>query len=134
MASRNHSDYLGKHKHKYGFVEIENPESDYDFNAPEYLLRKATPEQRRTMLINTIADDNHHVFSIAYLADVFAVSERTIQTDLNLLRKTNLIKILPNFDGKVQSASKMIYVGPIRTKEAKRMKAELLYNPIKTGG
>ena len=40
MASLNNSDYLGKHKHKYGFVEIENPESDYDFNAPEYLLKK----------------------------------------------------------------------------------------------
>lgn len=64
MASLNNSDYLGKHKHKYGFVEIENPESDYDFNAPEYLLRKATPEQRRTMMINIIADDNHHVFPI----------------------------------------------------------------------
>jgi ribosomal protein S18 acetylase RimI-like enzyme len=134
MASLNNSDYLGKHKHKYGFVEIENPESDYDFNAPEYLLRKATPEQRRTMMINIIADDNHHVFPIVCLADTFAVSERTIQTDLKLLRKKGLVKILPNFDGKVQSASKLIYIGPIRTKEAKRMKAELLYDPTKTGG
>lgn len=134
MASRNNCDYFGKHKHKYGFVEIENPDSDSDFNAPEYLLRKATPEQRRTMLINTIADDNHHVFPIACLADTFAVSERTIQTDLKLLRKKSLIKILPCFDGKVQSASKMIYIGPIRTIEAKRMKAELLYDPTKTGG
>ncbi len=95
MASRNNSDFSEKHKHKYGFVEIENPESDFDFNAPEYLLRKATPEQRRIMLINKIADEKHHVFSIAYLADIFAVSERTIQTDLKLLSGINSANFKP---------------------------------------
>lgn len=123
-------------RHKYGFIKIPNPEAAYDFDAPEYLLRKPTPEQRRMMMVNMIAegDRGSHVFPIAMFAEIFAVSERTVQSDLKLLSSKGLIRIEPTYEGKKQKASRMTYIGPVRKVEERRMTSSLLYDPKASHG
>lgn len=122
--------------HKYGFIKIPNPEAEYDFEAPEYLLRKPTPEQRRVMMVNMIAEGDHgsHVFPIAMFAEAFAISERTVQSDLRLLESRGWIRIEPTYEGKKQIASKMTYIGPVRREEEKRMTSALLYDSEESHG
>ena len=45
------------HKNKFGFVEIENPEyynNNYYYSPPQFLMPKATPEERKEMVVNYI--------------------------------------------------------------------------------
>ena len=49
------------HKNKFGFVEIENPvyyNNSYNYSPPQFLMRKATPEERREMVVNYIIRRN----------------------------------------------------------------------------
>ena len=49
------------HKNKFGFVEIENPvyyDNNYYHAPPQFLMRKATPEERREMVVNYIIRQN----------------------------------------------------------------------------
>ena len=49
------------HKNKFGFVEIENPvyyNNNYNHAPPQFLMRKATPEERREMVVNYIIRRN----------------------------------------------------------------------------
>ena len=70
------------HKNKFGFVEIENPvyyNNDYNYSPPQFLMRKATPEERREMVVNYIIRRSGKPISIDNLANKLAVSKRTIQ-------------------------------------------------------
>lgn len=122
--------------HKYGFIKIPNPETEYDFEVPENLLRKPTPEQRRVMMVNRIAEGDHgsYVFTIAMFAEAFAISKRTVQSDLRLLESRGWIRIESTYEGKKQIASKMTYIGPMRREEEKRMTSALLYDSEESYG
>ena len=104
------------HKHKYGFVEIENPEyyDNHDcFAPPEFLMRKATPEERREMVINYIIRRRGKPIDLEKLAVKLAVSKRTIQSLMRRLKDDQLIEVKPNFDeaGR-QIRSSYLYIGP----------------------
>lgn len=104
------------HKHKYGFEEIENPEyyDNHDCFAPsEFLMRKATPEERREMVINYIIRRRGKPIDLEKLAVKLAVSKRTIQSLMRRLKDDRLIEVKPNFDeaGR-QIHSSYLYIGP----------------------
>ena len=104
------------HKHKYGFIEIENPEyyDNHDcFAPPEFLMRKATPEERREMVINYIIRRRGKPIDLEKLAVKLAVSKRTIQSLMRRLKDDRLIEVKPNFDeaGR-QIHSSYLYIGP----------------------
>ena len=104
------------HKHKYGFIEIENPEyyDNHDcFAPPEFLMRKATPEERREMVINYIIRRRGKPIDLEKLAVKLAVSKRTIQSLMRRLKDDQLIEVKPNFDeaGR-QIRSSYLYIGP----------------------
>ena len=104
------------HKHKYGFIEIENPEyyDNHDcFAPPEFLMRKATPEERREMVINYIIRRSGKPIDLEKLAVKLAVSKRTIQSLMRRLKDDQLIEVKPNFDevGR-QIHSSYLYIGP----------------------
>ena len=104
------------HKHMYGFVEIENPEyyDNHDcFAPPVFLMRKATPEERREMVINYIIRRRGKPIDLEKLAVKLAVSKRTIQSLMRRLKDDQLIEVKPNFDeaGR-QIRSSYLYIGP----------------------
>lgn len=87
-------------------------------------------------MVNMIAEGDHgsHVFPIAMFAKAFAISERTVQSDLRLLESRGWIRIEPTYEGKKQIASKMTYIGPVRREEEKRMTSALLYDSEESHG
>ena len=104
------------HKHKYGFIEIENPEyyDNHDcFAPPEFLMRKATPEERREMVINYIICRRGKPMDLEKLAAKLAVSKRTIQSLMRRLKDDRLIEVKPNFDEAGRRIhSSYLYIGP----------------------
>ena len=89
------------HKNKFGFVEIENPEyydNNYYFSPPEFLMRKATPEERREMVVNYIIRRDGKPIDLEKLAAKLAVSKRTIQSLMRSLKEEGLIEVLPNYE------------------------------------
>ena len=104
------------HKHKYGFIEIENPEyyDNHDcFAPPEFLMRKATPEERREMVINYIIRRRGKPMDLEKLAAKLAVSKRTIQSLMRRLKDDRLIEVKPNFgEAGRRIHSSYLYIGP----------------------
>lgn len=105
----------------YGFIEIANPNYMQDYgtdidDALDYtnkcLLRKPTPKERREIIINTIIECNGRAFSIPKLAELLAVSDRTIQNCLRRLKQDGLIEVSPRY-GKsgVQKSNSYRYIG-----------------------
>ena len=89
------------HKNKFGFVEIENPEyydNNYYFSPSEFLMRKATPEERREMVVNYIIRRDGKPIDLEKLAAKLAVSKRTIQSLMRSLKEEGLIEVLPNYE------------------------------------
>ena len=89
------------HKNKFGFVEIENPEyydNNYCFSPSEFLMRKATPEERREMVVNYIIRRDGKPINLEKLAAKLAVSKRTIQSLMRSLKEEGLIEVLPNYE------------------------------------
>ena len=89
------------HKNKFGFVEIENPvyyNNNYNYSPPQFLMRKATPEERREMVVNYIIRRNGKPISLDNLANKLAVSKRTIQLLMKSLKDEGLIDVQPTFD------------------------------------
>lgn len=82
------------HKNKFGFIEIENPEyydNQYCFSPSEFLMRKATPEERREMVVNYIIRRDGKPIDLEKLAAKLAVSKRTIQSLMRSLKEEGLI-------------------------------------------
>jgi len=104
----------------YGFIEIENPNylNDYGNDDDEldytskFLLRKPTPAERKEIIVNTIIEGNGRAFSIPKLANLLAVSDRTIQNCLRQLKAEGIIEITPRY-GKngVQKSNSYRYIG-----------------------
>ena len=120
------------HKNKFGFVEIENPvyyNNNYNYSPPQFLMRKATPEERREMVVNYIIRRNGKPISIDNLADKLAVSKRTIQLLMKSLRDEGLIDVQPTFDkwGK-QRHNSYRYIGPSVEKFGSGLTIGMLYD------
>ena len=120
------------HKNKFGFVEIENPvyyNNNYNHAPPQFLMRKATPEERREMVVNYIIRRNGKPISIDNLADKLAVSKRTIQLLMKSLKDEGLIDVQPTFDkwGK-QRHNSYRYIGPPVEKFGSGLTIGMLYD------
>lgn len=112
-----------EHKNKYGFVEVRNPEYMCEFyderwgetcvDERKYLMRKPTPAERREIVINTIISGGGKRFKISRLAELLAVSKRTVQSLLKSLKEEGLIEVCYVFgkDG-AQLSSRYRYIGP----------------------
>ena len=120
------------HKNKFGFVEIENPvyyNNSYNYSPPQFLMRKATPEERREMVVNYIIRRNGKPISLDNLADKLAVSKRTIQLLMKSLKDEGLIDVQPTFDkqGK-QRHNSYRYIGPHVEKFGSGLTIGMLYD------
>lgn len=111
-----------EHKNKYGFVEIRNPEymqacsdggdDEVYYDERLYLMRKPTPAERREIVINLIMQNSGRRFKIGRLAELLAVSKRTMQLLLKSLREDGLIEAV-NVYGRngEQLSSRYRYIG-----------------------
>lgn len=120
------------HKNKFGFVEIENPEyydNKYYFSPPEFLMRKATPEERREMVVNYIIRRDGKPIDLEKLAAKLAVSKRTIQSLMKSLKEDELIEVLPNYEqnGR-QGHNSYHYIGPTTEKFGSGLTIGMLYD------
>ena len=120
------------HKNKFGFVEIENPvyyDNNYYHAPPQFLMRKATPEERREMVVNYIIRRNGKPINIDNLANKLAVSKRTIQLLMKSLKDEGLIDVQPTFDkcGK-QRHNSYRYIGPPVEKFGSGLTIGMLYD------
>lgn len=120
------------HKNKFGFVEIENPvyyDNNYYHAPPQFLMRKATPEERREMVVNYIIRRNGKPISLDNLANKLAVSKRTIQLLMRRLKDEGLIDVQPTFDkwGK-QRHNSYRYIGPPGEKFGSGLTIGMLYD------
>ena len=93
-------------KQKYGFVAVKNPEYLKDkvdewgykyCDEREFLYRKPNAKERREIVINTIIESEGRPFSIAKLANLLAISDRTLQKLLKRLREEGLIAVSETF-------------------------------------
>ena len=111
-----------EHRNKYGFVEIRNPEymqvcSDGDddevyYDERLYLMRKPTPWERREIVINLIMQNSGRRFKIGRLAELLAVSPRTVQSLLKSLREDGLIEAVSVYGRNgTQLSSRYRYIG-----------------------
>lgn len=120
------------HKNKYGFVEIENPvyyNNNYFFALPQFLMRKATPEERREMVINYLIRRGGKPVDLNKLAQKLAVSKRTMQSLMKRLKDEGLIEVKTNFDEfGCQTHSSYIYVGPPCEKYGSGLTIGMLYD------
>lgn len=120
------------HKNKFGFIEIENPEyydNNYYFSPQEFLMRKATPEERREMVVNYIIRRDGKPIDLEKLAAKLAVSKRTIQSLMKSLKEDGLIEVLPNYsqDGR-QGHNSYRYIGPPTEKFGSGLTIGMLYD------
>ena len=120
------------HKNKYGFIEIENPEyynNNYCFSPYEFLMRKATPEERREMVVNYIICRDGKPINLEKLAAKLAVSKRTIQSLMKSLKEDGLIDVLPNYEqnGR-QGHNSYRYIGPPTDKFGSGLTIGMLYD------
>ena len=120
------------HKNKFGFVEIENPEyydNNYYFSPPEFLMRKATPEERREMVVNYIIRRDGKSINLEKLAAKLAVSKRTIQSLMRSLKEEGLIEVFPNYEqnGR-QGHNSYRYIGPPTEKFGSGLTIGMLYD------
>ena len=86
------------YNNRYGFVYVRNPNYLIDDDDMEYQIRKPTPKERREIVINTIIECNGRTFKISRLAEMLAVSVRTVQTILRQLPNEKLIEIIPRYN------------------------------------
>ena len=120
------------HKNKFGFIEIENPEyydNNYYFSPPEFLMRKATPEERREMVVNYIIRRDGKPIDLEKLAAKLAVSKRTIQSLMKSLKEEGLIEVLPNYgqNGR-QGHNSYRYIGTPTEKFGSGLTIGMLYD------
>ena len=120
------------HKNKFGFVEIENPvyyNNNYFHAPPQFLMRKATPEERREMVVNYIIRRNGKPISLDNLANKLALSKRTIQLLMKSLKDEGLIDVQPTFDkrGK-QRHNSYRYIGSPTEKFGSGLTIGMLYD------
>lgn len=120
------------HQHKYGFVEIENPiyyHNRLPFSPPQFLLRKATPEERREMIVNYIIRRSGREIGLQRLAEKLAVSKRTLQSDLRQLREAGVIEREFVFDkGGKQQRSRYRYTGGTEQRYGAGLTVAMLYD------
>lgn len=120
------------HKHKFGFIEIENPEyydNNYYFSPSEFLMRKATPEERKEMVVNYIIRRDGKPINLEKLAAKLAVSKRTIQSLMRSLKEEGLIEVLPNYEqnGR-QGHNSYRYIGPPMDRFGSGLTIGMLYD------
>lgn len=120
------------HKHKFGFIEIQNPEyydNNYCFSPSEFLMRKATPEERKEMVVNYIIRRDGKPINLEKLAAKLAVSKRTIQSLMRSLKEDKLIEVLPNYEqnGR-QGHNSYRYIGPPTDKFGSGLTIGMLYD------
>ncbi len=139
----NHADK--KYKNKYGFVEIRNPEYMCEFyderfgetyvDEMKYLMRKPSPAERREIVINLIMQNSGRRFKIGRLAELLAVSQRTVQSLLKSLREDGLIEAVSVY-GKngAQLSSRYRYIGPPCKVYGSGLTLESLYDSENAAG
>lgn len=90
----------------YGFVVFENAEymqdkrdkfGDTYCDERKYMYRKVTPRERREIVINTVIESRGRPFSIRRLAELLAVSDRTLQLLMKSLKDEGLIQASPRY-------------------------------------
>lgn len=119
-----------RYNHRYGFVFVRNPHYLIDEDDMEYLIRKPTPKERREIIINTIVECNGRTFKIPKLAEMLAVSVRTVQTILRQLQDEQLIEVIPRFNKKgLQIGNAYRYIGPPCVKYGSGLTLQELHNP-----
>lgn len=120
------------HKNKFGFVEIENPEyynNSYGYSPPEFLMRKATPEERREMVVNYIICRDGKPVDLDKVAAKLAVSKRTIQSLMKSLKEEGLIEVLPNYSNNGrQGHNSYRYIGQSTDKFGSGLTIGMLYD------
>lgn len=116
-------------KNKYGFIHFDNPNYLVGNDDRKYLIRKATPKERREIIINAIIEGKGRPFRIPKLAKILCVSDRTVQTTLRSLEREKLIEIIPrhNKNG-MQKSNAYRYIGPPCEKYGSGLTLKLLYS------
>ena len=129
-----------RHKEKYGFIEIENPEyykkgNRYDYVGPEFLMRKPTPEERKEIIVNYIIAHNGKYIDMFVLAEKLCISERLMQMTIKSLREEGIIEVIHTFDdaGK-QLRNKYRYIGAPCERYGAGLTLDMLYDPENKAG
>lgn len=121
------------HQEKFGFIEIENPEyykeNNGCFSAPEFLLRKPTPEERKEIIMNYVIAHNDEYIDMFALADKLCISYRLMQMILKSLREEGIIEVIHTFGetGK-QLRNKYRYIGQPCEKYGTGLTLKMLYD------
>ena len=118
-------------KQGYGYIEFVDPRKlkhdGWDDNIdPE--IRKPTPSEREEIILNLIRDNSGKPIRITKLAELLAVSDRTIQKVFRNLENKTLIRRTSHFDkNNKQQANIYEYIGENTPKS--NLTLENLYNP-----